>query len=203
MTVDIKLKIVIKKEAAILAALYDLYCPYNPIITSPHIYYLNPEFAKILYIKYLLEKEDAWDKTFTGILEEKDSNITKTLKSIEIYNWNTIKKMLIKKSKEITNLNNEKIKNFKDYSKKIFGFKKYFKEIYLILGFNPIIKASYGNALTTIKTHPVISCFTNEKQNPQQILDVIYHEILHKLIKLNNIKLEEKVEEVIIDQNMP
>jgi len=113
MTADMKLKIIIKKEATILATLYDLYCPYNPIIISPHIYYLNPQFAKILYTKYLLEKENAWNKTFKDILEGRESNIIKILKSIEIYNWNIIKKNLAKKSKEIIQQTMKKSKTSK------------------------------------------------------------------------------------------
>ncbi len=63
-----KLIPVLKKEAVALATLYDLACPFNPFYILSHIYYLEPNLAKLLYAKYLLDKRDAWDEVFRTIL---------------------------------------------------------------------------------------------------------------------------------------
>jgi len=90
----------------------------------------------------------------------------------------------------------------RDYSRNPKAIKyvvKRLPEVYLILGFNPLLHASNGNGMDTIKRFPVVACFVNDLVEHEVILDVAYHEILHRLIRLNGLKLGDKVQEVLLE----
>ena len=198
-----KLIPVLKKEAIVLATLYDLACPFSPFYITPHVYYLEPNLAKLFYVKYLLDKFNAWDNTFEAILESTSNEIVEILRSVEIYNWNNIRKIIEDIAKRVLELHQTFAGRFIHHTQKIFGFKKYFDKVYLILGFNPLSHTCNGNGMDSIRKFPVVACFVNDLVKHKVILDVIYHEILHRLIRLNELKLSDKVQEVLLEFMCP
>jgi len=187
-----KLIPVLKREAIILATLYDLSCPFSPFQTFPHVYYLESNLAKLLYAKYLLDKFSAWDEVFEAILRGSSNEVVEILRSIEVYKWEDIKEILRNVAREVLELHKRFMEKFVCYTRKIFGFSRYFSEVYLILGFNPLLHTSHGNGMGNVKRFPVIACFVNDLVERKTILDIAYHEILHRLIWLNNKRRLEK-----------
>ena len=194
---------IVKKEAMVLASLYDLECPINPASMFSNVYYLDPGMAKLLYAKYVLDKHDCWDDAFKAILKDMDNYAIEAIKAVDVYNWDVVETMLKNVAGEVKRVHNRFKDAFLQYTRRIFGFKNYFKKFYLIFGFNPLIATSRGNGLTSVKSYPVVACFIHEKHKPNLILDVAYHEILHRLLRFNKIQLKSKVEEAILNSTCP
>jgi len=198
-----KLVPILKKEAIILATLYDLTCPFSSFQILPHVYYLEPTMAKLLYAKYLLDKHNAWDEVFEAILRDSSNEVIEILRSIEIYRWRSIREVIERSARRILELHEKFVEKFIHYTRRLFGFNQYFSEIYLILGFNPLSHISNGNGMSTVKKFPVVACFVNDFIRHEVALDVVYHEILHRLIELNKLKLSDKIQEVLLEFMCP
>ena len=194
-----KLIPVLKREAIVLATLYDLSCPFSPFQAFPHVYYLESNLAKLLYAKYLLDRYNAWDEVFEAILRGSSNEVVEILRSIEVYKWDDIKEILKDVAKGVLELHRRFMEKFVYYTQKIFGFNQYFSKVYLILGFNPLLHTSHGNGMGNVKRFPVVACFINDLVERKIILDIAYHEILHRLIWLNRLKLSDKVQEVLLE----
>jgi len=194
-----KLIPVLRREAIVLATLYDLSCPFSPFQAFPHVYYLESNLAKLLYAKYLLDKCSTWDEVFEAILRGSSNEVVEILRSIEVYRWEDIKGILENVAREVLELHRKFMEKFICYTQKIFGFNRYFSEVYLVLGFNPLLHTSHGNGMGNVKRFPVVACFVNDMVKCEVILDIAYHEILHRLIWLNGLKLSDKVQEVLLE----
>jgi len=194
---------VLKREAVVLATLYDLACPFSPLHIFPHVYYLEPNLAKLLYAKHLLDRRDAWDEVFEAILRDASNEITEILRSVEVYRWESIREVIEKVARGVLELHEEFVEKFICYTQRIFGFNQYFGEVYLVLGFNPLLRTCNGNAMGNIRRFPVVACFVNDLIEHKVALDVIYHEILHRLIQLNGLELSDKIQEVLLEFMCP
>jgi hypothetical protein len=110
---------------------------------------------------------------------------------------------LLKLSRDIAKLYEEKKNEIINKIKRIFSFQKLFREAYIILGFNPLPQHSYGSILYFDNDKTIVAVYANDTQKPEKVLDITIHEILHGLIRLNKIKLESSIEELIISISCP
>lgn len=194
---------VLNREAFVLVSLYDLECPFSPLLVHPHVYYLDPGLAKLLYARYLLDKNGSWDEAFEAVLRGVGGGVVEVLRSVEVYRWEEIERVLAGVAGRVLELHGRVLEKFIRYTRAVFGFERYFDEVYVVFGFNPLLHASYGNGMERVKRFPVVACFVNDSMGAEGVLDVVYHEVLHRLIRLNGLGLSEKVEEVLLEFMCP
>ena len=181
-----RIKPLVCKEAYLLATLHDMGCPYVDLKYFPHVYYLDPHLAPLLYLRYRIDREGLWEHIFTKIVSGEEDELVRELRSIEIYKWDEIKDVLSKVAMDLSSLHEKIREKFVSLSRKVFGFEKFFEEVYVVLGFYPRAEGFHGSTGFT-KELPAIAMFVNNQMKAEEVLDVVYHEILHMLIRLNNV----------------
>ncbi len=197
------------KEAYLAASIHDLvHIPYSPARSMPHILYTTC-LGSLLHMAYHIEKNNLWDDLFAMLVgtasasNKKVGLIFNELKAINVYKWDEVKAILSDISKRINILYQKKENRIIDYIKRIFGFKQFFTKLYVIYGFNPMPSTSFGSMLYSDNEKVIIAVYINDIHRENHVLDLIIHELLHGLIRLNNIELEPDVEELIIDISAP
>ncbi|WFO74966.1 hypothetical protein J4526_07805 [Desulfurococcaceae archaeon MEX13E-LK6-19] len=195
-------------EGHVAAALYDLvHVPQCPVHRYPYVFYIG-DYSRVLYAGFIAEEKKCWDKLFKCIVFKEDCNADcvsealEAIKSISVYKWDTIKETLDKLSSSVEKLHRKIREKYIEYMDRIFGFKKYFKEVHVIYGFNPL-GGLMGSMLYWDEERVVVSSFTKPSMEAEQVLDLVYHEVLHGLFRLNKINVPSDVEETIIDTLMP
>ncbi len=209
MAKDMELVHVISKEAYLAAIIYDLVeIPYSPARSIPHVLYASC-LGPLLYAAYLIEKEKLWNEVFAvlvGVAPPHQSSIEAIideLKAINVHEWDKIRPILSGIAKRVDILYQQKRKDIVNYIEKVFGFEKFFETLYVIYGFNPLPSMSFGSMLYFDDRNVIVSVYVNEVHRETHVLDLVIHELLHGLIRLNNIELGHEVEELLIDVAAP
>ncbi len=202
------LKIIISKQAEILAKLYDLYhAPQIQENLPYHLLYIG-DLSELFYYGYVFEKYDLWDKLFDTLIGKKsDYEAEKYLENLSkarLYRWDLIEAELGVFADKFTKLYNKYINKIRDIISKILPINNYFEEEYLILGFNPG-RGLLGSVprINIEDKYIVNTLFIGINATPEKYLDLYIHELLHGLIRLNNISIPEEVEEEFIDTLCP
>ncbi|WP_052833629.1 hypothetical protein [Staphylothermus hellenicus] len=202
------LKIIVSKTADLLAKLYDMFNAPNTYENLPvHVLSING-LSETFYYGYVFDKENLWDKLFDVLINKQQDNMVKhylsLLDKINIYNWKLIEKELevfSGKFKETYSSYRSKINKFLG---KILRINKFFKEEYMILSFNPFKELIGAVPRINIDLeYAVITLFVRPDSNPLKALDLYLHELIHGLLRLNNIRIREDVEEEFIDTLCP
>ncbi len=210
MVYAMKLINVIKAEGHLISALYDLvHVPRNPLYEFSYILYLG-EYSKYLYIAYYLDYNKCWDKLLKCIVLGNENlcknkcikKIYEVFDSINLFKWSEIEEIFNSVAQEVEEIFHNTINNYRELLNKIFGFNNYFKKVYVLYGFNPA-DSLLGSMLYWERDYVIVSAFVNPSHTANKITDLIYHEVLHGLIRLNNIELHDDVEELIIDALTP
>ena len=206
---DIELIHVVSKEAYLAALIYDLVkIPYSPATSIPHILYASC-LGPLLYAAYLIEKGSLWNEVFVtlvGAAQSRQSSIEAIidkLRAANIHEWSKIKPILSGIAKRVDILYQQKRRDIVNYIEKVFGFEKFFEKLYIIYGFNPLPSMSLGSMLYFDDRNVIVSVYVNEVHKETHVLDLVIHELLHGLIRLNNIELGHEVEELLIDVAAP
>ncbi|MCD6301067.1 MAG: hypothetical protein J7L82_03240 [Staphylothermus sp.] len=201
-------KIIISKRADLLAKLYDLYhAPQIQENLPYHILYIG-DLSEIVYYGYVFEKYSLWDKLFDTLIEKKNDYEAKkyleNLDKVNLYKWDLIEAELGLFSEKFTKMYNDYNRKIRDMLSKILPIKKYFEEEYLILGFNPG-RGVLGSTLriNLEEKYIVNTLFIGINTTPEKSLDLYIHELLHGLIRLNNINIPDEVEEEFISTLCP
>ena len=116
------------KEACLLVTLHDMNNPYVDLKYFPHIYYLDPHLAPLLYLRYRIDEKDLWECIFTKIINNEEDELIRELRSIEVYRWDEIRDMLNRIAVNLLSLHEKKCDDFLSLSSKIFGFKSSLKK---------------------------------------------------------------------------
>jgi len=200
---------IIDKNSFVIASLYDImHVPSSPYTILPYTFYVS-SFGKPLYIAYFIEKHNLWKELFLRLINashkssEELDYVIKLLESIELPMWEELSSILYNLHPLIYKVFNEKKNDIIDKIKHIFGFNKFFRKIYVIYGFNPLPKYTYGSMLYWDRENTMISVYINDMQSPEKAVDIIIHEMLHGLMRLNNIELRADIEELLIDISCP
>lgn len=200
---------VINKEGFIAASLYDvIHIPSSPYTVIPYSYYVMG-LGKPLYIGYFIEKHGLWNEVFLKLINRLHRSrreleyVMEMLKSIKLPMWEELRSMLMDLDRTVSRLFNEKRDELVDKIKTIFGFNKLFRKVYVIYGFNPLPKYTYGSMLYWDREGVIVATYVNDMHKPEKTIDIMVHEILHGLMRLNNINLKADIEELIIDISCP
>jgi len=204
-----RIRSIVSREAHVLTAWYDLMrCP--GLFKKNHLYtYYFGDMSRLLYFNYLVEKKKLWAPLLKCICLGIGCNnplIQKALdiiQSMEVYGWSEferyVKTNLIPR---IEKLFDKTLHAFQDFVRKAFSVDiDGVKELYVIYGFNPG-NGLYGSLLYCCKDFFIISSFVNEYTSPEAILDLIYHEILHAIVRLYEL-IPDEIEEELIDSLAP
>jgi len=200
---------IISKEAYLTAAIHDLiHVPFSPARRVPYVLYAGC-FGRLLYISYIIERYRLWSILLLRVIglsknsNEKVNSIIENLKQFDVYKWDDIKADLFNLGKQVGTLYKEKKDVITKYIRKIFGFRSFFTKLYVIYGFNPVPDLSFGSTLYFDQDNVIIAVYVNDLMIENHVLDLIIHELLHGLIRLNNLELEHDVEELIMDVSAP
>ena len=206
---DMELVHVVSKEAYLAATIHDLVkIPYSPARSMPYVLYASC-LGPLLYAAYLVEKEKLWNEVFAvlvGVSPPHQSSakaVIDELRAMNVHKWDKIKPTLSRIAKKVDKLYRRKRKDIINYIEKVFGFEKFFEKLYVIYGFNPLPSMSFGSMLYFDDSNVVVSVYINEEHRETHVLDLVVHELLHSLIRLNNIELGHEVEELLIDVAAP
>ncbi len=200
---------IIDRDSFVIAALYDImHVSSSPYTVLPYAFYVSG-FGKPLYVAYFIEKHNLWNNLFLRLMKENHKSskeleyAIKLIRSIELPMWEELSNTLSNLHPLIYKIFNEKKDVMIDKIKHIFGFNKFFRKIYVIYGFNPLPDYTYGSMLYWDHENTLISVYINDMQSPEKAIDIIIHEMLHGLMRLNNIELRADVEELLIDLSCP
>ncbi len=200
---------IVSKEGFIVASLHDsVSVPSSPYVLVPYVFYAVG-YGKPLYALYYIEKHELWSDLFLRIIGEAENSSNEIeytmnlVKSIEVYMWDKLERTLKDLGESTLKLYESKRNDIIDKIKRIFGFTKLFKKAYVIFGFNPLPKRSYGSMLYFDDEKTIVAVHVNDMQRPEEILDITIHEILHGLLRLNDVELKDEIEELVIDISCP
>ncbi len=200
---------VISKEAYLAASIYDLvHVPYSPARSVPYVLYAS-SLGPLLYVAYRIEKSSLWDKLFSELVgaastsSEETNAVLNELKAINVYRWNEIAAILTDVSTRVGTLYQSRKDRIVYYMRKVFGFQRLFAKLYVIYGFNPMPSMSFGSVLHFNDESAIIAIYVNDALGECHVLDLIIHELLHGLMRLNKIELEHSIEELVIDISAP
>jgi len=200
---------VVSKEAYLAAVIHDVVCiPFSPARSVPHVLYPSG-LGRLLYAAYVIEKGGLWRELFLCVVGVPGlhcgavDSVLSELRRHEVYCWDSVEGDLLRLSEGVGSLYNEKKELLISVLRKVYGFRKLFERTYVIYGFNPVPGLSFGSLLHYDNENVVLAVYVNALMNEGQVLDVIIHELLHGLIKLNGLRLEHDLEELIIDASAP
>ena len=198
------------KEAHVLAAWYDLiHCP--GLFRKDHLYaHYFGEMSKFLYFKYLIESKGLWTPLIrciclrVGCRNPLVQRILEVVRSVEVYGWSKFSEYVGRiLAPKVKRLFNDVFPVFKDFMARVFNIDVgNIKELYVIYGFNPG-SGLYGSLLHYHRDYIIVSNFVNEYVSPKLALDLIYHELLHAILRLHSLDLPDEVEEELIDSLTP
>jgi len=111
---------------------------------------------------------------------------------------------LKKQSAELINLYTRMSDKISDLLVRVLGVSKLFREVYVLLAYNPGW-GSYGSMPLHDPggEYVVTTVFTRRSLDARHVLDVVVHELIHGLFRLNNVELSEDEEEELIDPLCP
>lgn len=200
----LKVKVIISKRAYLLGVLYDLY-HVPSLIENDHLYVLNVgELSKFFYVGMMFDKYSLWRKAFETVIgltsDYESEKYLEILDDIDIYRWDLLKAELeLLASKLITNIYPNIKSKLLEAFKNILGIEKVFKKSFIIIGVNTF-KGLFGSLpVYNGEEYAVATTITNLNVKPEEILDLTIHELLHGLIRVNNIPIPEQYEEEFID----
>jgi len=202
------LKIIISKKAEILAKLHDLYhAPQVQENLPYHLLYMG-DFSELIYYGYVFEKYSLWDKLFDTLIGKKNDYEAKkyleNLDKIYLHRWDLIEAELSVFAEKFSQLYNNYDEKVRDILRKILPINKYFDEEYLLIGFNPG-RGVLGSVprINLEEKYIINTLFIGISTTPEKSLDLYIHELLHGLMRLNNINIPEEVEEEFINTLCP
>ncbi len=191
-----------------IATLYDIFhAPSSPYSTMPYAFYISPQ-GELLYIGYLLEKKNLWRKVFRYIIgledkEEIDEEIQRVLSSIKVPLWDSVASILVEVNPPVNHVYLGIRDKLRELLTTIFSLKKIPERMYVLYGFTPIPSGLYGSMLDYSDEYILVSVHVNDLISPEKIVDIMIHEMLHGLFRINDIELKDDVEEMIIDISSP
>lgn len=200
---------VVSKEAYIAVAVYDLVSiPYSPARTMPHVLYAA-NFGRLLYLTYLIERGRLRGPLLRYLvgasreLSAAGAEVLRELESVEVHRWEEVEKVLRSSAQRVGELYERKVRDFIDLSRRVFGFERFFESLYVVYGFNPLAGSLFGSLLYFDEERAIVSAYVNDLLPESHMLDVIVHELIHGLLKLNRVSLNEALEELVASTAAP
>lgn len=198
--------LVVSKEADALARLYDLLRLAPDAVIQPHMLYFGGVSEAIFY-GWLIERDGLWDEAFDYVVGrggEIARSYVEALGRMELFGWDLIEE-------ELRDFGNRLIDTYRRYEgdvrrwlKKVLGARKFFDDEYIIVSFNPG-KGVYGllPRVNTSDGYAVIALYVGVDADVREAVDLMIHEIIHGLIRLNNLPVPEEYEEELVDALCP
>lgn len=201
------LKIVVSKEAHLLAELYELFHIYGDHKNPIYLFY-HGETSKLLYYGSIIEKYDLWIDVFKLVIgletSEKAYRIIRRINGIRVYKWNIISSRLRKHGDKLLEYYIQKRDKIRETLTRILGVKYFFNTLYVILAYNPLNELIGGLPYYDKENnYAIINLFIGPGISPIKSLDLLIHELIHGLIHINEIDIPEDIEEEFIDTLCP
>jgi len=203
----LKIIAVVSKTAHILAQLYSLYQVYSEDRTPLHHPYYG-EISEQLYYGYLLEREGLWEEAFKAVIglnhSKKVNGVLKKIAKTKVYGWRSISLFLRRSGRSLVQVYESKKKDIKALLTSVLGVRRFYSKVYAILAFSPL-RRLVGNPPVYSKDeeYTIVPLFIGLESTPEKVLDLLVHELLHGLIKLNDLGVSEEEEEEFIDMLCP
>lgn len=204
-----ELKTIVSKEAHLLAELYDLiHVPAFQNPESPLYLFYHGSFSQFLYYGYLLETKKLWKKVFEELTGIKSDWLARKylgeIERIEVFRWNEIESILKSYREKLVELYALKKSRIRGLLSRVLGINVFFDKIYVILAFNPL-HGLYGSlpVYDENEKYAIVSVFVSLDTSVEKILDIMIHEIIHGLIRINEIDIPDENEEEFIDTLCP
>jgi len=201
------IKVVVSKIAHLVAVLYNIY--YASMFRNYPLYSLfHGPTSRLLYVGSLVIENNLWRELFEAVIGRSGggavSDIISELENVEVYKWELLEEFLKKQSTELINLYTSMSGKISDLLTRVLGISKLFREVYVLLAYNPGW-GSYGSMplYDPSSEYVVATVFTRRNLDTRHVLDVVVHELIHGLLKLNNVGLSEDEEEELIDPLCP
>ena len=201
------LEIIVSREAHLIAELYDLFHAFGDVKNPIYLLY-HGESSKLLYYGSLIEEKGLWDEVFRSIIGLSTSNqvcgIIEALRGINVYKWDEIKERLNKHGVELVRVYRDRRDKIREMIGRILGIEKFFNKIYVILAYNPL-RGLIGSLpyYDDKKGYAIIDLFIGPGVTPEKTLDLAIHELLHGLIRINELDIPDEIEEEFIDTLCP
>lgn len=202
-----ELRTVVSKRAYLLSLIYDLFHAPRMQENSQLYVYNMGDFSKALYVDYMLERRKLWAQAVReviGIGNGGDARgLIEVLDDVNVFGWELIEE-------ELRNLANRTVGVYNEYRdriirgvSKILGVRKYYERVYLIMGFNPV-KGTYGSLIYGREPgYAVASVMVSPDIDAVKVVDLLLHELLHGLIRLNNVRVPGDMEEELVSALCP
>jgi len=201
------IKAVVSKTAHLAAVLHYIY--HAPFFRGYplHTLFYGP-MSKLLYIGSTINENNLWRDLFEAVIGRSRSSavndIVGELDDVEVYRWAQLEGFLRKQSAELVDLYTAMSGRIKDLLIKVLGVSRLFKEVYVLMAYNPGW-GSHGSMplYDPSGEYVVTAVFTRRNLDTRHVLDVVIHEVIHGLLRLNGIELSEEEEEELIDPLCP
>jgi len=200
---------IVKREAYVAVAVHDLVSiPHSPARSIPHVLYAAG-LGGPLYLVYLIEKRRLWDRLLCYLvgasreLGAEGAEVLRELERVEVHRWGELEEVLRSAAQRVGKLYEGKVEGFVDLARRAFGFERFFERVYVVYGFNPLVGSSFGSLLYFDGEKAIVSAYVNELTPENHVLDVVVHELLHGLLKLNRAGLSEALEELVASTAAP
>lgn len=203
-----ELKTVISKRAQLLSAVYDLF-HVPSLLVDGHLYAFNMgDMSRALYVGYMLERRGLWGEAVRAAVGvdkggESVEGLLKILDGVNVYGWSVIERELQGLANRVLKVYRMRRERVMREISRILGVTTYYREVYLILGFNPT-RALYGSLLHGENPdYAIVSAMVRPDSTAASVVDVLLHELLHGLIRINSIEVPDEIEEDLIDTLCP
>jgi len=202
------LKPVVSKAGHLLAVLYDIFHLEENARLPAYLFY-HGESSILLYYGSLIEEGGLWGKVFktlVGIESDPEARdiIAVIESSVRVHGWELIEPKLKALGDKLLETYVNRGDKLKDMLKRVLGVNKLFKEVYTILAYNPLHGLIGSIPLYDDSgSYAVVSLFVNPNTSPEKLLDLALHELMHGILRINGVELDEDEEEELIDVLCP
>ncbi len=203
-----ELKTVVSKRVQLLSAVYDLF-HVPSLLVDGHLYAFNMgDMSRALYVGYMLERRGLWGEAVRAAVGvdkggESVEGLLKILDGVNVYGWSVIERELQGLANRVLKVYRMRRERVMREISRILGVTTYYREVYLILGFNPT-RALYGSLLHGENPdYAIVSAMVRPDSTAASVVDVLLHELLHGLIRINSIEVPDEIEEDLIDTLCP
>lgn len=198
--------LIVSKEADVLARLHDLFRLSPEDGVQPHLIYFGGA-SRALYYGWLIERYGLWDEAFDYVVGRGGGRAryyVEGLSDVELFGWDDVEN-------ELRRFGNNFIEAYKGYENdirrwlgRVLGVRTFFDNEYVILAFNPG-RGVFGSIprVSKVGRYAVITLYVGVGAGAKEAVDLFVHELIHGLIRLNNLPVPEEYEEELVDALCP
>ena len=201
-----ELETIVSRRAYLFSIIYDLF--HVPSLRGGHLYAYNMgDFSRALYVGYVLDRRKLWVRAVREVIGVggggEVEGLLEALDSVGVFGWEFI-------GEELEGLAARTMEVYSEYRGKIvrelsriLGVRRFYGKIYLIVGFNPVNGICGSLVYGRDPGYAVVSVFVRPDIDAARVVDLLLHEVLHGLIRVNDVQVPDELEEEFVDTLCP